>query len=425
MVEADKTGAVGWLLRPASWPARAAAAGVLVAVVLQVYRNGHYGGMDNAFVVRAARSFLDGGSPYADKRFLYLPSAVLAAVPEALLPERVLRAAVPTGVVALVLAGWWCSLRIFGAGAGSRLAVLGAGGLAYFAPFRNLVLLGNWTAVSVAALPLALLLAVRGRWVAAGAVIGAAVAVKPMLVPFAVLFVFAGRWRALVVAAAIPAAASAAAALAMPHPGYFFTRTVPFLLRGQDRFAGLYDASLGAVLPRLGWPRGVALALAVVVAAVGVWCAWRRWRRADDTPARVVETGAMLMLSAFLVSRPSFDHYVLVVLLPLLASVVVPGSVARTPWFWIALVPQIPVIDWPYLTPLTRRAFKDAAMFCVLAAVLGRRCAAPLSSFRPRGVFPARPPVGPRVPGRGAEAPDGPGPRPPAPDGPQEPVPPA
>jgi arabinofuranan 3-O-arabinosyltransferase len=212
MVEADKTGAVGWLLRPASWPARAAAAGVLVAVVLQVYRNGHYGGMDNAFVVRAARSFLDGGSPYADKRFLYLPSAVLAAVPEALLPERVLRAAVPTGVVALVLAGWWCSLRIFGVGAGSRLAVLGAGGLACFAPFRNLVLLGNWTAVSVAALPLALLLAVRGRWVAAGAVIGAAVAVKPMLVPFAVLFVFAGRWRALAVAAAIPAAASATAA---------------------------------------------------------------------------------------------------------------------------------------------------------------------------------------------------------------------
>ncbi|WP_246143237.1 glycosyltransferase family 87 protein [Actinacidiphila oryziradicis] len=397
-MDADKTGGVGWLLRPASWPVRAAAAAVLVAAVLEVYRRSHSGGMDNAFVVRAARSFLDGGSPYADKRFLYLPSAVLAAVPEALLPDRVLRAVVPVGVAGLVLGGWWCSLRIFGVWAGSRLAVLGAGGLAYFAPFRNLLLLGNWTAVSVAALPLALLLVVRARWVAAGAVIGAAVAVKPMLVPFALLFVFAGRWRALAVAVAIPAAGSVAAALAIPHPGYFFTRTVPFLLRGQDPFAGLYDASLGAVLPRLGVPRGLALAFAMAVAAVGVWCAWRRWRRADDTPMRVVETGTMLMLSAFLVSRPSFDHYVLVVLLPLLASVVVPGSAARTPWFWIALVPQIPVIDWPYVTPLTRRAFKDAAMFCGLAAVLAWRCAVPVRPVRLRRASPAGPPLCPQEP---------------------------
>src|SRR5690606_1991865 len=36
-----------------------------------------------------------------------------------------------------------------------------------------------------------------GRWVAAGAVLGAAVAWEPLLAPAALLFVFAHRWRAL------------------------------------------------------------------------------------------------------------------------------------------------------------------------------------------------------------------------------------
>src|SRR5690606_10282024 len=50
---------------------------------------------------------------------------------------------------------------------------------------------------AVPALPLCLLLAGRGRWVAAGAVLGAAVAWEPLLAPAALLFVFAHRWRAL------------------------------------------------------------------------------------------------------------------------------------------------------------------------------------------------------------------------------------
>lgn len=44
--------------------------------------------MDNAIVVRAARAWLAGGSPYDDPHFLYLPSAVLAAAPQAMLPRR-------------------------------------------------------------------------------------------------------------------------------------------------------------------------------------------------------------------------------------------------------------------------------------------------------------------------------------------------
>ncbi|POX41849.1 hypothetical protein C3486_07860 [Streptomyces sp. Ru73] len=365
---------VAWLLRPAPWPLRAVACGLMAVVVWATVRRGGHLGMDNAFAVQAARALLDGGAPYADKRFLYLPGAVLAAVPEALLPARWLPWLVPAAGVGLVLLGWYLSLRIFGIRAGSRLAALAVAALPFFQPFRNLVTLGNWTLASVVALPLALLLARSARWVAAGAVLGCALAVKPMLLPVLLLFVFARRWAALAVAVAVPLAGSLAAALLMPRPGMFLTRTLPFLLRGQDAFARPYDASLGAVLARLGVPPVLAFGLAAVAAATGVACAYLRWRRADDGPLRLVETAAMLLLAAFLVSRPSFDHYLLVVLGPLLASVVVPGSVPRTVWFWAALVPQVAGLDWPYLEDVRRRAFKDAVMLWTLAAVVGCAC---------------------------------------------------
>ncbi len=82
----------------------------------------------------------------------------------------------------------------------------------------------------------------------------------------------------------------------------------------------------------------------------------------------------MLMLSAFLVSRPSYDHYLLVVLPLLLAGALVPGAAARSPWFWVALVPQVPGFSWPWLEPGTRRAFKDCLTLCLLAVTLARCC---------------------------------------------------
>ncbi|MBC9724282.1 DUF2029 domain-containing protein [Streptomyces sp. TRM68367] len=340
-------------------------------------------GLDNTFVVAATRTFLDGGSPYADPRFLYLPSAVLAAVPEALLDDRLLRVAAPCIAGALVLTGWLLALRIFGVSANSRLAVLVAGGLAYFMPFWSVVVLANWTASSVALMPLALLCAARGRWTAAGLVTGLAVALKPMLAPLLLLFLFARAWRGAAAVVLVPLAASATAALAMPRPGLFFTRVLPFLLRGQDDLARPYDASLVTVLPRLSVTAWIATPAALALAGAGLLLAWRRWQGGGDPRLRLVETSAMLMLAAFLVSRPAFLHYALVPLLPLLASAGVPGSAPRSPWFWIALLPQVPAFAWPLLEAPERRAFKDAAMFCLLAVAVGARCLRPAGTGRP------------------------------------------
>ncbi|MGW5739491.1 MULTISPECIES: glycosyltransferase family 87 protein [Streptomyces] len=374
-----KVAVSGWLLRPVTWHAWGALGAVLLAVVVRVGLRGPDGGMDNAIVVRAAEAWLEGRSPYADRHFLYLPGAVLAAVPQALLPQSFVRFLVPAGVVASLVFGWGCALRIHGVAWRSRFAVLGLLALALgFAPFGHLVELGNWTVASAAALPLALLLVCRGRWVAAGLVIGAAVAVKPLLAPVVLLFVFARRLRALGAAVLVPAVVSVGAALLMPDPAGFFTRTLPFLLRGDDAFVRLYEASPGAVLPRLGVPQGVASLLAFAAAGAGVWCAWRRWGRSggsrEPQGARVVETAVMLMLAAFLVSRPSYDHYLLVVVPLLLSGALVPGAVARGPWFWLALVPQVPGFAWPWLEPGTRRAFRDCVTLCVLALTVARSC---------------------------------------------------
>ncbi|KPI22341.1 Protein of unknown function DUF2029 [Actinobacteria bacterium OV450] len=370
---------VDWLLRPASGPWHAVALAVVLGIAVSTSLRENWGS-DNAFVVKAAQTLLEGGSPYEDKRFLYLPSAVIMAVPEALLPQPVLRWVLPLAMSALLAVGWWAALRLFSVPARSRFAVGGFAALALaYKPYVNLVLIGNWTAISAAALPVALLFAHRRSWVAAGLVVGLAIACKPMLVPIGLLFVLARRWRGLAVAVLVPLGLSLLGALMMPSPTLFVTKTLPFLLQGQDAYALPWDASPIAVLPRLGVPEPVAVLLAGAGALGGLVAAWRRWRRtdgpgdADGGELRLAETACMVMLAAFLVSRPSFDHYLLVVLPLLLASAVRPGSMPRSPWFWLALTPQVALVPWPSELAHKRRAFKDCATLCGLAIMLARR----------------------------------------------------
>ncbi|WP_369157689.1 glycosyltransferase family 87 protein [Streptomyces sp. R02] len=360
-----------WLVRPAGLGWWAGLVAVMAALTTHTVLVTSDGGMDNGIVVDAARTWLDGGSPYDDAHFLYFPSAVVAAAPQALLPRSVLDVLVPVAVVLALAGGWVCALLTHRVPLHSRLAVLGLlGPAAGFAPFAQLVRLGNWTVTAVLALPLCLLLASRGRWLAAGAVIGVAVALKPLLAPMALLFLFARRWGALALVVLVPAVSSVAAAFFLPDPAGFLTRTLPFLFTADDAFLRLYEAGPAAVLPRVGVPEALAQALAVLAAAVGVGCAYRRWRGPGPQPLRLAETSAGLMLSAFLVSRPSYNHYLLVVLPLLLAGLPYAGSVTRRPGFWLALVPQLPGVTWPWLESGKRRAFRDAVSLCLLAGTL-------------------------------------------------------
>ncbi len=328
---------------------------------------------DNGDVVQAARALLSGRSPYADERFLYLPSSAVAALAEAWLDDLTIRRVLPFVLSLLTLAGWWLALRVGGTRLDSRLGVLGMVGIPLLFGYRSLLILGNWSAVAVVALPAVLLLCARNRWVAAAAVAGVSIALKPMLVPLALLFLFAGRRRAVVTLVVVPGVLVLLSLPFTAEPGRFLSETLPFLLQGQDEYARPYDASLASILPRLGAGDGVTLAARAVVAVTGFTLAWWRWRLPDPTESRPVETGCMIMITVFLVCTPAFGHYSLLVLLPLAATAVDPGSVARSPWFSIALAPQVPGIEVPGLATPQTRAFLVLFMHGVLAVLLASR----------------------------------------------------
>ncbi len=268
----------GLLLAPAPRTWQVLSLAVLLGICVSASLRENWGS-DNAFVVKAADTLLAGGSPYEDKRFLYLPSAVLMAVPEALVPRGVLRWILPVGMAALLAGGWAAALRLFAVPLRSRFAV---GGLAVLAlayklrePRAHRQLdgdLGGGAARRAAARAPRVL--GQGRLV-----VGLAIACKPMLVPIGLLFLLARRWRALAAAVLVPLGLSLAGALLMPSPSLFFTKTLPFLLQGQDAYALPWDASPIAVLPRLGVPQALAVLVAFAGAGAGLWAALVRWRR--------------------------------------------------------------------------------------------------------------------------------------------------
>jgi arabinofuranan 3-O-arabinosyltransferase len=366
----------------ASLPARIVAAVVFVLPAAVVIARGS-AQRDNGYVVKAARAVLSGRSPYADERFLYLPSSAVAALAEAWMDDHTIRLVFPFVLVALMLTAWWAALRVCGVRLGSRLGLLGMAGISVIFGYRSVLAVGNWSAVAVVALPVALLLCARNRWSAAAAVAGVSIAFKPMLVPLALLLVFAGRRRALAILVVVPLVLVLLCLPLTAEPGRFVSDTLPFLLHGQDEYARPYDASLASILPRLGVGYDLTLLLRAVVAIAGLLLAWWRWRLPDPpappseaeagAPLRLIETACMIMLTVFLVFTPAFGHYSLVILLPLGATLADPRSVARSPWFWVALAPQFPGVDIPGLATSETRAFTVFFMFGVLAVLFAAR----------------------------------------------------
>jgi arabinofuranan 3-O-arabinosyltransferase len=113
----------------------------------------------------------------------------------------------------------------------------------------------------------------------------------------------------------------------------------------------------------------------------------------------------MLMLASYLVSRPSYEPSLVVVVPLLAAGALEAGSVTRSPWFWGALVPQVPEFTFPYLDASTHRAFKDAVTLSGLALLLAARCTRPGPARRREQ---AAPPGHPAEPSGPAPEPSGP-----------------
>jgi arabinofuranan 3-O-arabinosyltransferase len=376
------------LRRKAPWPARIV---VLLLMAQEIYRVSlTWPGLDNRLVVDAARKLVDGVSPYASVRFLYPPSSLPFALALTPFSDRQLTWLFPWVLGLLLLGGWWAALRLFDLPFFSWLGVLGVGLFAVFNPAVSVVELGNWTGIVAPLMCVALLLMSRNRWLLAGLVIGLSIAVKPMLVPIGLIFLLARRWSGFAAAAGLPLVICGLVFPFLPHPGLFFTRTVPFLLHGQDGYTRLSDSSLPTMLPRLGvdgWPVTV---LRLLVLLLAIAAAVLRWRGGGDDRLRLVETSSILMIGAFLVSTPTFGFYPLVIVPALVASAVVPGSVARSVWFWIASIPLLLPVKFyrlDFATPHVvsqMQAYKPFVWLVAVGLLLLIRAATPAPATVPR-----------------------------------------
>ncbi|GAA0455706.1 membrane protein [Paractinoplanes deccanensis] len=382
------------LAKIAPWPAVVVAYAIFAQQVWRIAVT--FWALDNNLIVDAVRNLQTGHSPYESKRFLYPPSSIPFALVQTPFTDHTLMRTIPYVLAVGVLVAWWAALKTFGFSMRSWLGIAGVAIVAVFEPVNLVLVNANWTAIVAALMSVALLLMSRNRWLLAGVAVGVSIAIKPMLVPLGLVFLLARRWGGFAAAAGIPVVLSGIVMALLPDPGLFFTKTVPFLLNGQDDFSKPYDSSLIAVLPRIGIDGPVVTVLRAVVLIVAITVAVLRWRQGGEERLRIVETSSALLLGTFLVLSPAFMYYPLLVIPMLVASIAVPGSIARSLWFWlaslllIATVVRIYGLDFPTRKPALRESFKGTAWITIAGLMLVIKVVAglrkPPPSPAPRGL---------------------------------------
>jgi arabinofuranan 3-O-arabinosyltransferase len=313
---------------------------VAVLVAWNLWRS-HVGmllGIDVDPLWSAARAAVQGETPFSiEHPFVYLPSTALLVLPFGLAPNDVLKGLLLVLTAVGVPLAAALSVRLAGLPARSWLAALLALATTLTLPGQYAYALLNFMVVSLVLLPVVLALLRQERWIAAAALVGAAVAVKPMLVPLGWFAVLSRRWLALLVMAGIPLAASVLALVLLPEPSRFFTEVLPWLLGGEDERLWPYLSALLPVALAQGWPLGLVNVVRLAVAASALVLATALWRRTSDPTLRVVESTGVLLAGSFLAFSAATPIYLLL-LLPLLASAVRPGAIARSTVGWVGVV---------------------------------------------------------------------------------------
>jgi arabinofuranan 3-O-arabinosyltransferase len=322
---------------------RATAVGVWLAaaavLVFQVSRP--LTGLDVHVYWSAATRMAHGISPYTDPRFVYPPFAAVLLAPLGHVSwsvAKLLGAGVAVGaIVATIL----LSARAFGVQlrnwrVAAMTAVVVTGHLFYTATS-----LGNLSAFIAMLLAGFYLASARGNDWAAGALLGASLAVKPLLLPVVVVPMLWGRWRVLLATALAAGGLTGLGALIVPHSGLFVTRALPDLFRAHPASYDPLNSTLSSVGHLVGAPTGFVIALrvlAVLVAALVVVAVRLRRHRLDALGA--VTAGSAALLAQFCVGGLTEDHFLLT-LLPLLVTLV-----ADETYLW-------PALAWPAAVAIT------------------------------------------------------------------------
>jgi arabinofuranan 3-O-arabinosyltransferase len=348
-------------------------------------------GMDFAPLRGSAVALVHGHSVYAVPDFVYPPTAPIALLPSSIGAYRTaLDAWLMASVVAVALATY-LAVRQVGSGIrGAILGVIGAGVVIASDAVRDSLWLGN---LSFLLAPIAvgvLLLFERGRWREGNALLFLSLLVKPLLAPLLLVPILNRRWRPLLEAFLAALVLLVLAVLLVPGGWHFFS-VLRYVVGGSTLTGKLavYNISIAGLTERLG-VSGIGVGVRIVIGALALGVVVR-WVRSPRERGDMAALGAYVLLSTFLVSSLSEDHYLLVMLPCVLLAAAFRGAtdlLLVLPGLVVLALPRL-VFGSPWNTPsaLQVRYFVAEVLLVVTTLVfLVRRKGAPEPAHVPKGL---------------------------------------
>lgn len=335
-------------------------------------------GFDSLISWRAEKLFAHGISPYEIKGFVYPPSCALLFRPLATLSHDQL----VIGGVGFVAVLVWATGMLAASAVGRKWWGLSAAVtiwlLSYASDARGELSLENSSILGALALALFYVFARRGRWTAAGVVIGLSLAIKPLLLVVLLVFVLARKWKALATAIAVPVVLNLVALAVVPDPGRVWSKLPSILNRSGSGVN--FNSAWVDVVRTLGLPEGVSILLRLLTALLVLVCAWLCWTKLADVSLRTVTTASVLLIGSYLSGTLSESHFMLT-LVPLAMTVVIPRSPIRTVTAVVGILwtmgNYVPPLSWlgvnKFANNSAYRAFGMTLLLLTVTVVLARR----------------------------------------------------
>ena len=286
--------------------------GLLLCVQMYVlaWKGVHFG-LDLNPVWASAGNFLHHRPIYADQveriTFSFLPpSGALLTSPLGLVSFGVAAKAF-LGMQILVLAvTTWFFVRRFSGRLWLPGVVGGAVGLALSRPFIYILRFGSMNGLLVGAM-LAFFVGAADdrRWT--GPLLGASLALKPVLWPLVVVLLLRRQYRQVATAVAVLAGLLLVASALTRDGARYLTKVLPYLARGEPGLER-FNVSILGLTQHAGWPGAPATLGRLAVAGAAVALCVRLWRR-EPNDFDLVEAGTVLVMAGVVVSSWATFYY--------------------------------------------------------------------------------------------------------------------
>jgi arabinofuranan 3-O-arabinosyltransferase len=305
---------------------RVPAAGLLLAAAAVAYSQAHRAihsinpGIDFVRLYHAGTALIHGTSIYADKQFIYPPSAAPVFAPLGALKYATAFDVFTVLSVVAVLAATLLALSPWRSALWATLAALAALAVIKSDALTETIAQGNITLLLAPAAVGVLLLYDARRWQAGTALLVLTLLIKPLLAPLILLPLLRREWRPLLAPLAAGALILIVAFLLVPGADHFGA-ALRFLgggasLTGGRAVANVSIAGVASYHHFVAW--GWVARLAILAATLAVLYVWAR---RPASPGSIAAIGALLLATTFLVGPLAENHYMLVLIPCLLAAV--------------------------------------------------------------------------------------------------------